>query len=139
MPKPRGTYLKIKRQEIIKYRARQDKIIVSTKNKPETVRTLDAMLRKMAVLQDWIKNGALSSKSREDEIRENIAEAIEVFEKYIEKYQAYEQLEGELQESAPLILRAQPKIASHVDLLLLSITLCKVFSVLIRKVGRNDR
>ena len=137
MPKPHGTYLRVKRQEKIRHKASYDKANLSVKSKSEAVRNMDAMQRKMAVLQDWINNGALSSKSKEDEIREDVSEGIELLAKYMEKYQEYDKLERELREPAYPILHAKPSLASHGDLLALAIALCKVFSVLIKTVGRK--
>lgn len=137
MPKPHGTYLRISRQDRIAYRARKDKETPIRKNNPQTRKSLDAMQRKMALVQDWIKSGALASKTREDKIRESLAEAIDMVEEYIEKYQAQEIIRKELREPIYPILRTQPAQASHADLLILAIALCKVFSVLVRTVGRK--
>ena len=131
MPKPHGTYQRVKRQENLRHKANCDKSNISLKNKPEIVRDIDAIHRKMAVVQDWITNGALSSKTKEDEIRESISKGIDIIQKNLETSQTLKQLEQVIGQPISPILNTDVTRLPNGDLMVLAILLCKIFSALL--------
>lgn len=140
MPKPPGTYLKVKAGEKIKAGAADAKKTVAVAKAAEHAQFYESLDRvaeskltiwqkEMNALVDAIKKNAPLSK--EDKVRKAVSDVLGEVKKLLAKAKDLKALDASLQQPSHVVIRAPSNLGSGAELTIV-IALVQVLSVLVR-------
>jgi hypothetical protein len=141
MPKPQGTYIRIKADEKIASQAVEAKKAVATSADKDRARFLDLLDKTSgADLSAWHKAmGALAAAikkneplAKEDKVRKAVSDVLGEVRKLLTEVKDFKALDSALQQPATAVIRAPQNLGMAGAELALVIALVKVLEILVR-------